>query len=103
MQVGGRWGVLWKMRPAHRSQVVGTPECLSGLELEPLDDQKTGHVQSRMIDLILESSWQLCGGWTRGDNRRSRTISCQGKYYKVLNQGGDNTRNKEKERGPVVA
>ena len=52
--------------------MVGTLECLSGLELEPLDDQKTGHVQSRMTDLILESSWQLCGGWTRGDNGRSR-------------------------------
>ena len=45
--------------------MVSSLECLSGLELEPLDDQKTGHVQSRMTDLILESSWQLCGRWTR--------------------------------------
>ena len=59
--------------------MVSSLECLSGLELEPLNDRKTGHVQSRMIDLILESSWQLCGGWTRGDNGRSKTISSQGK------------------------
>ena len=81
VQVGGRWGVLWKMRPVHGSQVASSLECLQGLELQPLDDWKTGNVQSRVIDYDLERPWQLCRGWTKGDNGRSKTISGQGKYW----------------------
>ena len=48
-------GCAGKTRPGvHWSQVVSGLECPQGLELQPLDDWKSGSVQSRMIDRALE-------------------------------------------------